>query len=207
MAVSRFLQTNSVRLVITMSVLVFGLGATALIYAHSHSAATGPRPVQRYEASIYPNITSWGQLKGLSSLVVIGVTGAPQPADPQFQGHHLFKEDWTQTPVGIERVLVNTGGAVPPTVSILQMGKPSTPDAPVISDFPILSAGTRYLLFLTPSPIPGQWYPVGAPQGVFTIAASGLANMYSDQGIQIHDAVLDQIVATIQAAAPEATAP
>jgi hypothetical protein len=184
-------------------VLCFGIGGAALIRVRTQSAVTPPHPAERFEVVIYPDITSWGQLKGLSSLVVIGVTGDPQPASPQFQGHPLFKEDWVQTPVHIHRVLVNTGRAVPPMVSILQMGKASTPNAPVISNFPILSAGTRYLLFLTPSPISGQWYPVGAPQGVFSVAADGRVNMYTGKGLQIHNAALDQVITKIQAATPE----
>jgi hypothetical protein len=190
-------------LAIVVSALCFGIGATALIHVRTHSAVIIRHPVDHYEVLLYPHVTSWGQLKGLSSLVVIGVTEVPQPANPQFQEHPLFKEDWTQTPVHIQQVLVSTGGAVPPTVSVLQAGKPSTPDAPVTSDFPILSEGARYILFLTPSPIPGQWYPVGAPQGVFTITADGHVNTYTGQGLQIHNATLDQVIAAIQAAKPK----
>jgi hypothetical protein len=192
-----------VRLAIALSALCLGIGAAALIHVHMHSAVTRPHRADHYEVLAYPHITSWGQLKGLSSLVVIGVAGAPQPANPRFQEHPLFKEDWTQTPVYIQQVLVSTGGAVPPTVSILQTGKPSTPDEPVTSDFPILSAGTRYLLFLTPSPIRGQWYPAGAPQGVFSVTAGGRVNMYTGQGLQIHNAALDQVVAAVRAAMPK----
>jgi hypothetical protein len=74
----------------------------------------------------------------------------------------------------------------------------------VVSQFPSLQSGERYLLFLTPSPFPGEFYPVGAFQGVFTVSADGLVNNVSQAasatGVSVHDVPLDQVQESIRTA-------
>ena len=77
----------------------------------------------------------------------------------------------------------------------------------IVEDFPVLSSGNRYILFLTASPIAGEFYPVGAPQGVFTVSAGNQVNSYVTgplEGIPVHDVPLDQVIQAVQSA-PEVT--
>lgn len=140
---------------------------------------------------------SWGELKGASTLVVLGDAGIGQLAHPVFAGDQRASEAWTTTPIAIEQTPL---GTAPHTLSVLQSGRPSSGSSIVKSDFPILHSPGRYLLFLTPSPIAGQWYPVGAPQGVFPITPDGEVNAYTDAGIAVRSVPLAQIVAAERSA-------
>ena len=140
---------------------------------------------------------SWGEIKGAATLVVIGDAGTGQISHPTFVGHQVATEEWTTTPITVDRTLL---GTAPQTVSVLQMGRPSTSSNIVESDFPILPSPGKYLLFLTPSPIAGQWYPVGAPQGVFPITPDGKVNAYTNAGIPVRGVSLEQVVAAEQSA-------
>ena len=184
--------------------LVSGLALVAAIAVVGTSRITTNQPkvaaapkIEIDHVSLGHVYSNWSEIKGASTLVVIGTAGIPQPAHPHFVGHHMASEIWTQTPITVERTLL---GSASQSLSILQSGQPSTAALVVESDFPILTQGTRYLLFLTPSPIPGQWYPVGAPQGVFPISGDAKVNMYTDVGVPVHDLPLNQVIGTIQAA-------
>ena len=90
-------------------------------------------------------------------------------------------------------------------VDVLQTGG-VTPDGTdiYIQDFPLLTPGTRYLLFLTPAVVvPDQFYPVGALRGVFTISPDDMVDSYNDAAAEIGVAVrgtpLEQLTATIRA--------
>lgn len=176
-------------------ILALVLAGTVTVGAHKALLARSiAKPAVRIEVD-HPSLShvysTWSELKAASTLVIIGTTGTPQPTHPQFEGHQVASETWTQTPISIERTLL---GSAPQSLTILQMGQPSTSALDVESDFPILTSGVRYLLFLTPSPIAGQWYPVGATQGVFPVTGDGKVNMYSDVGIPVHDLPLDAVI-------------
>ena len=141
---------------------------------------------------------SWGALKGASSLIVVGMASAQRTTADD---HNI---PWTATAVRIDRSLQ---GDIAPglSVDVLQTGG-VTPDGTDIhiQDFPLLTPGIRYLLFLTPAiVVPDQFYPVGALRGVFTISPDGVVDSYNDAAADIGVAVkaipLEQLTATVHA--------
>ena len=141
---------------------------------------------------------SWGALKGASDLIVAGTAGAQRTTADD---HNI---PWTATTVRIDRSLQ---GDIAPghSVDVRQTGG-VTPDGTDIhiQDFPLLTPGTRYLLFLTPAVVvPDQFYPVGAPRGVFTISPDDMVDSYNVAAVEIGVAVrgipLEQLTTTIHA--------
>ena len=148
--------------------------------------------------SIAKPFPSWGALKGAATFIVLGTAGAQQSTVDQ------HGQPWTTTTVQVERSLAAKGTA-DATVRVRQLGG-VTPNGTLAQseDFPLLTVGGRYLLFLTPSPLSGEYYPVGAPQGVFAVTADGHVNSFSavaaQIGVPVSGATLDQIIQLIQAA-------
>jgi len=141
---------------------------------------------------------SWGALKGASDLIVVGTAGAQRTTADD---HNI---PWTATTVRIDRSLQ---GDIAPghSVDVRQTGG-VTPDGTDIhiQDFPLLTPGTRYLLFLTPAVVvPAQFYPVGALCGVFTISPDDLVDSYNDAaadiGVAVRGIPLEPLTATIHA--------
>lgn len=141
---------------------------------------------------------SWGALKGASDLIVVGIASAQHTT---VDDHNLPS---TATTIQIDHSMQ---GDIAPghSVDVRQTGG-VTPDGTDIhlQDFPLLTPGTRYLLFLTPAGVvPAQFYPVGALCGVFTISPDDMVDSYNDAAAEIGVAVrglpLAQLTATIHA--------
>jgi hypothetical protein len=146
--------------------------------------------------SIAKTFKSWGELKGASTLIAFATAGTQQ-GEIGVQGF-----PWTTTSVHVEQVLRGSA-QVGQTVLVRQVGGTAGGRTDVADEFPLLSPGTRYLLFLTPSPLSGQWYPVGAFQGVFTVSADGMVNSLvggTAGGMTVKDMALSEVVQAVQAA-------
>ncbi len=169
--------------------------AARLGLAASSGATTGT--VSHLDISIAKTFKSWGELKGASALIVLGTAGAQQSQT----GDHGFP--WTTTTIHLDRIL---RGSAPTSQTLLvrQVGGAAGGTVEVADEFPLLSPGTRYLLFLTLSPIAGQWYPVGAFQGAFTVSTDGRVNSFvpggTAGGINVHDQPLDKVIQAVLAA-------
>lgn len=152
------------------------------------------------------SFTSWGELKGASTLIVLGTAGTHHAS-----GGSATEAPWTTTPVHVERLLKGDSGGTK-TVLIRQLGGVG-PDGSLWSstDFPLLTPGQRYLLFLTPSLLQDQYYPVGAPQGVFSVTLDGRVNSYSAVvarvGVSVQDAAVEPLIQEVRMAAEVTTAP
>ncbi len=148
------------------------------------------------------NFTSWGQLKGAATFVVVGTAGQ--------QGSSTDRNGfpWTTTTVHVDRIVADPGGLVAQDVTVRQMGSATL----TIENFPLLQPGSRYLLFLTPTVVTtDQYYPIGAYQGVFTVAPDdtvrSLTSGPGTGGLQMQGSSLDRVIAEIQAAPPEDVSP
>lgn len=74
-------------------------------------------------------------------------------------------------------------------------------------DYPLFEVGARYLLFLVPDDQhSGEYYTVGAYQGVFPISAGGsvrsLVQDSSSTAFIVHDTVLSAVLTAIASASP-----
>ncbi len=69
-----------------------------------------------------------------------------------------------------------------------------------VEGFPLLHISSRYILFLTPSPIATQMYPVGAYQGVFSVDTNNQVNSINEQGLPIKDVPLNTFVQEVLSA-------
>ncbi len=185
-----------------------GLAASAQLTAAAHTPDTAHgHAVMLLHMHLAREYPSWGHLKGASALIVLGAASAQHTETPTGVGDI----PWTTTTVQVERSL-SAAAAAPQTVLIRQAGGVDTNGVPSKSvDFPLLTSGDRYLLFLTPSPIAGQYYTVGAPQGVFRIDPDGLANSFTDEaaqiGVSVHGLPLDRLISAVQAAPAVSAAP
>ena len=157
------------------------------------------------DATFAHNYTSLGEMKGASTLIVLGtVTGQTMVI-----GSHGVPS--TLSTLVIERTLKHTSATVQ-TVVIKQLGG-VTPDGSrwIVENFPSLTIGTRYVLFLTPSLNPGVFYPVGAPEGIYPVSTGGAVNSFTTEaahmGIAIQNVALDLFLQHVQAAPNRPTQP
>jgi hypothetical protein len=163
------------------------------------SKATAPS-VMIGEGSLARVYKSLGELKGASTLIVVGTVTKQRvvmddpPSPNTLSTFAVARTVWSK-------------GAQPQTIDVRQMGG-TAPDGTrwISRDFPALQIGGHYLLFLTPGQNTGQYYPVGAFQGVFAIDVHQSVNPYTADaahlgvGASISDVPLDQFVQSIQLA-------
>jgi len=195
----RIIVMGSAAIVLGLAAITSGPG-TALLGATNH---TSPHMVH-VDGSLADGFASWGKLKGASTLIVVGTAGAQQTTV------NSYGEPWTATTVQVDRALKGAGTG-PQTVLIRQIGGAASNGVWNMEGFPLLTPGSRYLLFLTPSPVSGQFYPVGGPQGAFPVSATGAASSYSEDaatvGMSLHGRAIDQVIQDIQDAPDMAARP
>lgn len=105
---------------------------------------------------------------------------------------------YTTSVLSVERTLV---GKLTKAVSVRQTGGVMSDGTQMeVEGFPLLHIGSRYILFLTPSPVPPQMYPVGAFQGVFVVDTNKNVSSLSEQGLPIKDVPLDTFVQEVLSA-------
>lgn len=152
--------------------------------------------------SLAEEFTSWGQLKGASTLIVLATAGTQET---QANAHRF---PWTTTTFHIDRTLLNREGAEIRTVLVRQLG-PAGANRILTGGFPVFQPGAQYLLFLTPTTIiPDVYYPVGSFQGVFRVTEEGSVHSISaETGVVVHDAALDAIIEAVAAAPNEKVRP
>ena len=197
----RFTKKSKLR-VVSGTILVIGIVVLASIVFHIQtstnlSQTTTPR-VMRIQASLAHNFTSLGELKGASTLIVVG-TMITQKTEI---GNH--GTPWTLSTLSIERTLMGKS-AVGQTVVVKQMGGRTSDGTQWIMDgFPLLKIGTRYVLFLTPSLTLNVFYTVGAPQGVFLTNTNGevdsLAGPNIPTGVAVQHVALATFIQNVQSA-------
>lgn len=174
-------------------------GNNATVPGANHQSPQAPSVVHvdGSLARVYHNLH---ELKTASTIIVIGVvksqhveTGSQPPT-------------YTLSSLSIEQTIWSSAsGSVPTSVEVRQVGG-QAPDGTIstMDSFPVFSRGARYLLFLTPALAAGEYYPVGAFQGAFSIDASGLARSYSAEsaqtGVYINGTPLATMIRNIQTA-------
>jgi hypothetical protein len=143
--------------------------------------------------------TSWGQLKGASSLVVLATAGT---RELQVDAHRF---PWTTTTFQIDRTLIDREGTEVRTVLVRQLGPVDAATTMITECFPLFRPGAQYLLFLTPTGIiPDVSYPVGSFQGVFAVTVDGyVTSISAEVGVVVHSVPLDTIMAAVAAARSE----
>lgn len=142
---------------------------------------------------------TWGELKKAATLIVIGTAGA--------QLTTMGQQDsvpWTSTTINIESVVA--GSARPgESVRVRQAGGVRPDGIRAVSEQePLLTGGTRYVLFLRPAPeMPGEFYPLG-PMGIFTVDATSRVHSFSATGaalgIDVQGIELQGLIAAVQSA-------
>ncbi|HZS76637.1 MAG TPA: hypothetical protein VFA41_08475 [Ktedonobacteraceae bacterium] len=155
------------------------------------------RRVVKIEASLAREYHSIAALKRDSSLIIRAVVLSQKTV---VTNQHQV---WTVSTVSVERVLLGNV-AVKTTLGIKQLGGTANGVQYVFDEFPLLSIGAHYWVFLTPSEEPGVFYPVGAYQGVFFIdtnnTVSALTTIPGGAGVQIHQLTESQFIRDTQAA-------
>lgn len=152
----------------------------------------------RVDLSLTRLYTSWGQLKDDASLVVVG-TAISQHADGTRAGL-----PWTLTTVRVDQALRNVSGEVAQTVDVHQLGTTAASGPVVVDDFPLLTVGNRYLLFLTRNVLePSNYNLVGAYQGLFKVSGDGSVSSASQDaastGMVVRGEKLADVIAAIGA--------
>ncbi len=156
--------------------------------------ANTPSHVVKINLTLAHTYTSLKELKKDSTLIVLGNVQAQQT----FIGAHGVP--YTISTFNVERTVMSKS-TPSQTVRVRQAGG-VTPDGTrwYSEDFPLLQISVRYILFLTPSLDPAVLYPVGAPQGVFTVSASNTVSSFSEVGVLVKGVPLDTFVKEIQSA-------
>jgi len=157
-------------------------------------------------ASLAYNFRTWGQLKAMTDLAVVGVAGSQSMVSgPQ-------QMPWTDTTVEVQQILLNRSGVAPAEVVVRQLGG-MFHNVPVSStDFPLLAPGTRYLFFLTRDVLDSsKYFTVGSFQGVFAISPDGQVNSLAKRGdgvgVVVDKGALPTIVQTLKDAPEEQPSP
>lgn len=190
-------KRGNMMVVLLGGVIVIGsfLFAVAAFASSENNAGGAPdRPaVTKIEGDFAHTYTSLGELKGASSLIVLATVQS------QSVVYNKRGVPSTISTVSIERV---QKGAAGHTIGVKQMGGLGRDGTQwEMENFPLLAKGTRYLLFLTPSPTPDVYYPVGAPQGVYIASANGAVIPLNAQlGIPVGNISVDQLINDVQAA-------
>ncbi len=197
-------KVTSTAILVATGLLVVGAASREMISNDRHVGAKGHHiavnhRIMKMDFSLAKSFPSWSALKGAASLIVLGTAGAQH-----ITGGSPTSAPWTTTTIHVERV-VQGAGASTQTVLVRQLGGVG-PDGTLWNsdDFPLLTKDGHYLLFLTPSPSPAEFYPVGAPQGIFTVSAAGRVSAYNavaaQVGVAVQDAPLEQIMQAVVAA-------
>ncbi|HZU70892.1 MAG TPA: hypothetical protein VFA09_26690 [Ktedonobacteraceae bacterium] len=138
------------------------------------------------DASLAHIYRSLKELKGDSTLIVLGTVNSQSTSI----GNHGIP--YTTSVLNIERTLL---GKLTKKVLVRQIGGIMSDGASMeVEGFPLLHIGSRYFLFLTPSPITAQMYPVGAYQGVFVVDTNNQVSSINGQGLPIKDVPLNTFV-------------
>lgn len=183
--------------VIVLSILFMIFVTMASAQQPTGSSKSEPKVV-KIDGVFDRSYTSLGELKGASTSVLIGTVTAQKVS---LDSHGVPS---TLSTLAIEQTLKGAS-AVGQTVEIKQFGGVTQDGTQwVMENFPLLKTGTRYFVFLTPSPLPGVFYPVGAPQGVYVVNASREVNSLTPEvaqmGVAVQNVPLDQFTQQVQAA-------
>lgn len=171
-----------------MAVTGLGLGLFhSLTTSSKHPTTASSHRIVYGSAQLARNYSSLGQLKGASTLIVLGKVTQQQTRI----GSDNFPT--TTSEIHVEKVLWSKGEH-PQIVKVRQDGG-TTADGTewIMEDFPLFKVGERYLLFLTPSPYAGELYPTGAFEGAFKVDAQNKVNSYAPDeaakgvGVNVHD--------------------
>lgn len=151
------------------------LGASALSTLIGAGVLSGLQPpssphqavVHHIHGSLAHNFGSLAELKGGATLVVLGTVVSQQnEVDAYGVPSTLSMFQVQQTLFGAQ--LEGT------SLVVRQLGGVGADGAKWRDDeFPPLTSGARYVLFLTPALSQGEYYTVGAYQGVFAVDSNG----------------------------------
>jgi len=186
--------------------LVVGMVALVSVTGSRMLGAKPQHPIVMAQGSFAKIFTSWGELKGAATSIVIGTAGAQQTV---VDSHG---RPWTTTAVQVSQTLQGDTTTAQPLL-VRQLGGVAGDGRDwQLDGFPLLTSGSRYLLFLTPTLVtPGQFYPVGGPMGTFKVDTDGHVNAYSPEvaqiGVSVPSAPLDQVIQALTAAPTVATTP
>lgn len=184
------------------AIVAVGLVGYGFIGGYRSKGSGASQEVVRVQMDVAKVFSSWGALKGASTRIVVGTAGTQRYSLVHI-GSGPGSDPWTSTEVHVEMTLQ---GSAQETVLVRQLGGPTSDGAvETVDQFPVLQPGQRYLLFLTPSePFPGEFYPVGAFQGVFPISQNGRVNPFSPAatsiGVPVRDMPLTDVVNAIHGA-------
>lgn len=151
----------------------------------------------RMDAKLDHNYRSLGELKAASSVVVLGSVGFQSV---QTVGHDVY----TISVVHVDR-LIWSKGTPSNSVAIRQFGGTNSAGVTYEMDgFPVLLQSARYVFFLTPAQEPGEYYPVGMFQGIFSVDGNGVVSSYSSDspsiGVNLHNIALDSFDQMVKSA-------
>jgi hypothetical protein len=183
--------------VIMLSILFLVFVSIASAQQPARSSRSDPKVV-KIDAVFDRSYTSLGELKGASTLIVLGTVTEQKVS---LDSHGVPS---TLSTLIIEHTLKGAS-SVGQAVEIKQPGgviQDGTQWA--MENFPLLKIGTRYFMFLTSSPLPGVFYPVGAPQGVYVVnanrAVNSLTTEVAQMGVAVQNVPLDQFTRQVKAA-------
>lgn len=140
------------------------------------------------DASIAHTYMSLNELKSASTLIVMGTVVGQKSS----VGNHGIV--YTVSTLRVERILLGKP-TTSSTVQVRQQGG-IAPDGTrwIVEDFPLLNIGSRYILYLTPSPYAVEFYPVGAPQGVFVVNTNSSVSSLTAVGLSVKDVPLSTFI-------------
>jgi hypothetical protein len=193
-------------MVIIILVIALGvigvIGTSAFQEAQSANQASGKtQHIVTLDGSLAHTYKSLGELKGDSTLIVVGTVSNQQTA----VGNHGIP--YTNSTFLIERTVMSKSSPSQ-TILVRQMGGVTSDGTQwVVEGFPLLQTGSRYVLFLTPALSPGEFYTVGAPQGVFTVSAGDTVSSFTNIGVSVKDLPTDTFIQQIQSALATPTHP
>lgn len=188
--------------VVVLAMCVIGLvvvaGVIALVRPLAVSQANGAPTIHHGDGSLAFEYNSFGELKGGSTLIVSGSVRTQR----NILGNQGVPSTLSQ--VEVQQVLWSKD-RVPQTLEVRQMGGVGADGTQWVEDeFPLLASGHQYILFLTPALSAGEFYPVGAYQGVFVMNPDGTVDSVTRGpqrvGVQVHGMPLAQFVSSVQAA-------
>lgn len=149
------------------------------------------------------SFSSWGALKGSSTLIVVGTAQAGQRTTLAPDGRGGLSPETLTTDFRVQRELLH-GMEAGKTIRVCQWGGTRPDGVEVrVDGYPRLEPGSRYLLCLLPE-TPCGHFTTGVFQGAFTVSKDDLVNNISDmgaaRGLVVHDIQLDAVIESIRAA-------
>ena len=178
-------------IVIGFSIAACGTRSTA---SSKESPQKSQSRIMLGEASLAHVYHSLSEMKKSSTIIVLGTVSAQSVV----VGLHGVPD--TLSTIQVERVLMNAL-ANPKTILVRQTGGVAPNGTQwVLQDFPLLQISSRYILFLTTGQNPGEFYPVGAPQGVFVVGSNNQVNSLTREGLSVTNAPFNTFLQEVESA-------